>query len=100
MFLGSTGAELEAVFLSSGRRFLIGERIQTIGERRSPSLFGEREYDFGSHLEKGSCDEEEYYSPISKGVEEPEESAETLRSERNYTTPVVSPKVRPRTSSP
>ena len=80
MFLGSTGAELEAGFLRSGRRFLIGKRIQTIGERRSPSLFGEREYDFGSHLEKGSCDEEEYYIPISEGEEEFKESIETPRS--------------------
>ena len=59
MFPGSTGAELEAGFLRSGRRFLIGKRIQTIGERRSPSLFGEREYEFGSHLDKGYCDKEE-----------------------------------------
>ena len=87
MFLGSTKPELEDGFLRSGRRFRSGKRRKTIGGRRIPSLFGVRECEFESRIDKGSCDEEEEYSPISEGAEESKESAKTPRSKCNYTTP-------------
>ena len=70
MFPKSTEAQLEAGFLRSGRRFLSGKRRKTIGGRWNPSLFEKSEYAFWSHLDEGSCDEEEEYQPISKGAKE------------------------------
>ena len=50
--------------------------------------------------DEGSCDEEEDYSPISKGAKESEESMETPRSGCNYITPGVSSKVISQASYP
>ena len=71
---------LEAGFLRSGRRFKLGKRRKTVGDRRNPSLFEESEYEVESWLEEGSCHEEEDYSPISEGAKEFEEYVETPRS--------------------
>ena len=98
MFSRSTEPKLEAGFLKSGRRFRSRKRRKTYGGRQTPSLFEESEYEFQSWLDKGSCDEEEDYNPISKGAKEFEESTETPRSGRNYITPGVSPEVRSRAS--
>ena len=69
------------------------------GGRRAYSLPREGEYGCESHLDEGYYDEEEVYSLISKRVES-EESAETPRIGRDYDIPIISPEVRPRSSSP
>ena len=70
MFPRSTEPGIEAGFLRSGKIFQSGKSRKTIGGGRSPSLFEERKYEFESHLDKGYCDKEEEYSPISKGAKE------------------------------
>ena len=100
MFPGSSEPELEYGFLRSGRRFKSGKRRKIVGRRQTPCLFEESEYEVESRLNEGSCNKEEYYSPIFEGVEESEEFVETPRSGRNYITPGVSLEVRSRTSSP
>ena len=100
MFLGSVEPEIEARFLRGGRRFRSGKRRKTIGGRHTPILFEASEYEVESRLDEGSCNEEEQYSPILEGAEESEETVETPRSGHNYITPVVSPEVRSRASSP
>ena len=100
MFPGSSEDELDTGFLRSGRRFRSGKRRKvTGGRRRAYSLPREGEYGCESHLDEGSCDEEEEYSQIYKR-EELEESAETPRTGCDYDIPRISPEVRPRSSSP
>ena len=70
MFPGSTKPELEARFLSSGRRFQSGKRRKTIGGRQNPSIFEESEHELQLQEDEGSYDEEEEYIPISEGAKE------------------------------
>ena len=96
MFPGNTEPELEVGFLRSGSRFRSGKRRKIEEGPRAPSLFEVSEHKLRSKEEKGSCDEEEDYSPILEGVKELEESTETPRSRCNYITPGVSSKTRSR----
>ena len=66
MFRGSSEDELDTGLLRSGRRFCTRKRRKVVGGRRDYSLPREGEYGCESHLEKGSCNEEEEYSPISE----------------------------------
>ena len=79
MFQGSSEDELEIGFLRSARRFRSGKRRKVAGGRRAYSFPREGEYGCESHLDEGSCDEEEEYSLISER-EESKESAETPRT--------------------
>ena len=94
MFLGRTEPELEVGVLRSGRIFRLGKRRKTKRGRRNPSLFEESEHELRSHEEKGSCDKEEDYSPISKGPKYFEDSADMSRLRCNYITPTISLEVR------
>ena len=98
MFLEISKDELDTGFLKIGRRFWSGKRRKVAGGRRAYSVPREGEYGCESHLDEGSCDEEEEYSTISER-EESKESAGSLRTRREYDIPRRSPKVRPRSSS-
>ena len=89
---------MDTGFLRSVRRFWSRKRRKVTGRRRAYSLPQEGEYGCESHLDEGSCNEEEY-SLISERAES-EESAETPRTGRDYDIPRRSPEVRPRSSSP
>ena len=80
MFPKRTEPELEIGFLRSGRRFKSGKRRKTKRCQWNPSLFEGSEHEIQSCKDEGSCDEEEYYSPISKEPKEPDRSEETSRS--------------------
>ena len=59
----------------------------------SCSTYQEEEgYEFVAYLDKGSCDEEEEYQPISEGEEESEESTKALEQECAYKFPTL-PKI-------
>ena len=53
----------------------------------------EEGYEFTSYRDKGSCDKEEEYQPISEGDEESKESTEALEQECEHKLPTV-PEVR------
>ena len=89
---------MDTGFLRSGRRFQSGKRRKVEGGRRDYRLPREGEYGCESHLDKGSCDEEEEYSVISERAES-KDSVETPRTGREYDIPGRSPEVRPRSSS-
>ena len=99
MFQGSSEDELDVWFLRIGRRFRSRKRRKVAGGRRAYSLLREGEYGWESHLNEGSCDEEEEYSLISKR-EKSWESAELPRIGRDYNILERSPKVRPRSFLP
>ena len=80
MFLGSGEPKLEVGFLRSGRRFRSGKRRKIEEGRQAPSVFEESEHEHQSQVHKGSCDEEEDYSPISEGAEDSKENFKTPRS--------------------
>ena len=79
MFSGSSEDELDTGFLRSEKRFWSGKRRKVTRGKRAYSLPREGEYGWESHLNEGSCDEEEDYRPISER-EEWEESAEMPRT--------------------
>ena len=66
MFLGSSEDELHTGFLRSEWRFRLRKRRKVAGGNRAYSLPREGEYRCESHLDEGSCDEEEEYSLIYK----------------------------------
>ena len=90
---------MDTGFLRSERRFQSGKRRKVAGGRRAYSLPKEGEYGCESHLNEGSCDEEEKYSLISQ-IEELEESADSPSKGCDYDILGRSPEVRPRSSSP
>ena len=63
-------------------------------------MFEGSEHELRSCKDEGSCDEEEDYSPISEGLEDPDSSKETSRLVHNYITLSISPEMRSRVSSP
>ena len=83
MFSGSSEDKLDTGFLRSGRRFRSGKKRKVAGGRRASSLPREGEYGCESHLDKGSCNEEEEYRMISKRVES-KESAKMPRTGHYY----------------
>ena len=72
MFQGSSEDELDTGFLRSRRRFRSGKRRKVAGGRRAYSLPREGEYGWESHLNEGSCNEEEEYSLMSERSESKE----------------------------
>ena len=100
MFPRRTEPELEARTLRSGRIFRSGKRRKTEKGRQNPSLFEESEHELQSQVDKRYYDEEEDYSSISEGPEDPYSSDETLGSDYNYLTPAISLETRSRVSSP
>ena len=100
MFPGSTEPKLEVGILRSGRIFRLGKRRKSEKGRRNPSMFEGSEHELRSYEDEGSCNEEEDYSPISKGPKYSEDFTETLRSRHNYITPAISPEVISIVSSP
>ena len=66
MFPRSSEDELDARFLRSERTFRSGKRRKVAGGKRAYSLPGEGEYGCESHLDEGSYDKQEDYSPISE----------------------------------
>ena len=59
MFSGNSETELEGGILRSGRIFRSGKRRRTATRRGSCSVTGGEDYELASHLDEGSCDEEE-----------------------------------------
>ena len=102
MFTRYTGTEIEDGYLRTTRRFRPWKRRKTVTWRRSCSTTRGWDYELTSHLEEGSCDEEEEYQLISEGEEESKESTESLRIEHEYCIPTMlhkSPEVRYKNSS-
>ena len=64
MFPGSSEDDLDIGYLRSGRRFQSGKRRKVAVGRRAYIMPREGEYGCDSHLDEGSCDEEEEYRPI------------------------------------
>ena len=90
MFPGRIEPELGDGVLRSGRRFRSGKRRKTKRGRWNPSLFEGSKHELQSCEDKGSCDEEEDYSPISEGPEHLDSSEKTSRLEHNYITLAIS----------
>ena len=100
MFPGITEPELEVGVLRSGILFRSRKRRKTERGRQNPRLFEESRHKLWSYEDEGSCDEEEEYSPILEGPEDPESFDETSGSEHNYITLDISPETRSRVSCP
>ena len=77
MFPGDRGTKLEANYLRSGRIFRSRKRRKTIIGRGICSTTRGEYYEIASHLDEGSCDEEEEYKPISEGEDESKKSSKT-----------------------
>ena len=99
MFPGDNGTELEGGRLRSGRRFWLGNTRRTVTKRRSCNRTGGDDYDLTSHLEGGSCNEEEEYLPLYER-EEDEKSPDPKYEYDTHTTLRTSSEVRSRNSSP
>ena len=99
MFLIDSENEQEGGRLRNGRRFQSGKRRRTMTRRGSCGTTGGQEYELASHLDVGSCDEEEKYQRVFE--KEDEEEATYLEYEYNILiTPHTYPQVRYRNSSP
>ena len=77
MFPGDNKIELETGCLGSRRIFRLGKRRKTLLGRGSCSTTREEDYKLTSHIDEGSCDEEEEYQPIPK-IEEQEAPLQIL----------------------
>ena len=72
MFPGDSGTALEGGCLRSGRRFRSGKRRRIVARRGSCSTNRGEDYEFKSHFDGGSCDEEEECESILEREEEEE----------------------------